>query len=75
VVLDGCDTGVPNRTIGGESLQEMIDRIVRDCAAGARNHGRYVSCVGKAINDLKKAGLISGGEKGAIQSCAARSGG
>ena len=38
-----------------------------------KNHGKYVSCVTKAANDLRKAGLITGTEKGQITSEAAQS--
>jgi hypothetical protein len=36
------------------------------------NHGQFVSCVSHMTNDLKKAGTITGQQKGAIQSCAAQ---
>lgn len=38
-----------------------------------KNHGKYVSCVAKATNAAKAAGLISGSEKGLIQKAAAQS--
>ena len=44
-----------------------------DCAVDVGTHGNFVSCVSHLTNDLKKAGIISGKEKGAIQRCAARS--
>jgi hypothetical protein len=37
----------------------------------ARNHGDFVNEVVKLTNEWKKAGLITGAQKGAIQSCAA----
>jgi hypothetical protein len=40
--------------------------------AGASNHGGFVSCVSHTTNALEKAGVISGAQKGAIQSCAAQ---
>ena len=42
------------------------------CADGAENHGEFVSCVSHLTNGLKPR-VLSGAEKGAIQSCAARS--
>ncbi len=70
VVIDGCDSGVPNLPVNsGCNISDEIMVI----AAGARNHGQFVSGVGRLTNDLKKAGLISGRERGAIQSCAASS--
>lgn len=69
VVIDGCDSGVPNLVLpGGGTILTLIEQ----CAAGAGNHGQFVSCVSHAMNELKKAGLISGSQKGAIQSCAAQ---
>jgi hypothetical protein len=68
VVIDGCDSGVPNTTFAtGCRITDQIN----DCAVGAGNHGGFVSCVAHLTNDLKKDGVISGNQKGAIQSCAA----
>jgi hypothetical protein len=50
-------------------MQGVIDA----CAAAALNHGDFVSCVAHATNEWRRAGLISGKEKGVIQSCAAGS--
>jgi len=70
VVIDGCDSGVANLLLGdGCTISDMI----ADCAAGASNHGQFVSCVAHLTNWLKSEGLISGREKGAIQRCAAGS--
>lgn len=71
VIIDGCDTGVANAVVDEDTLCTISDLIV-ECAAGATNHGDFVSCVAHVTNTLKKAGLISGKEKGAIQSCAAQ---
>ena len=69
VVIDGCDTGVQNELLGdGCSINDLIG----ECADNATNHGNFVSCVSKLTNDLKKSGIITGQEKGAIQSCAAQ---
>ena len=67
--IDGCDTGIPDLDVNGTPLSELID----ECAANAKNHGKFVSCVNKIINPLKKAGVISGSEKGRITRCAAKS--
>lgn len=70
IVIDGCDTGIDNQTLeNGSTMQGVIDA----CAAAAINHGDFVSCVAHATNEWKGAGLISGKEKGVIQSCAAGS--
>ena len=70
VVIDGCDSGVENIWFDDGCT---ITDLVMDCAVGARNHGQFVRCVSHVTNYLKKAGIISGKEKGAIQRCAARS--
>ena len=66
VVIDSCDSGVPNTVLTGCSISDLVGQ----CAAGATNHGRFVSCVSHLTNDLKKDGVISGEQKGAIQDCA-----
>ena len=69
VVIDGCDSGVPNTVFDdGCSISDQV----AECAEGAKNHGKFVSCVAKLTNNLKKAGIITGAQKGAIQSCAAQ---
>lgn len=68
-MIDGCDSGVPNTLLpGGCTIADQV----AECAAGAANHGAFVSCVAALTNQLKEDGLISGAQKGAIQSCAAR---
>ncbi|HEX9669521.1 MAG TPA: PA domain-containing protein [Thermoanaerobaculia bacterium] len=68
VVIDGCDSGVANDVFADGCT---ISDAVNACAAGAANHGAFVSCVTKATNDFKKQGLLTGAEKDAIQGCAA----
>lgn len=70
VVIDGCDSGVPNLVlVAGCTLADAI----AGCANGATNHGKYVSCVSDLTNSLKKAGVLTGAQKGAIERCAAQS--
>lgn len=69
VVIGTCDSGVPNTT---SPTGCTISDLVQHCAAGAKNHGGFVSCVANLTNDLKKAGIITGNQKGSIQSCAAK---
>lgn len=70
VVIDGCDSEVDNVFV--TSCSTMSD-LIADCAASANNHGQFVNCVASLTNDWKSNGLISGQEKGKIQSCAAGS--
>src|SRR5262245_56796789 len=69
VVIDGCNTGVPDTSLPSGST---ISDLIAACAEGVSNHGQFVSCVAHVTNDLKKAGTITGQQKGAIQSCAER---
>lgn len=69
VVIDNCDSTVPNTVFPNGCT--ISDRI-QQCAAGAQSHGQFVSCVAHLTNDLKRAGVITGQQKGAIQSCAAQ---
>lgn len=70
VVIDGCDSGVPNTLFANGCT---ISDLIAQCAAGAKNHGQFVSCVTHLTNSLKDQGLITGEQKSAIQSCAAKS--
>jgi hypothetical protein len=68
VVIAGCNSGVPNYVLPtGCTIMDLL----ADCA-GARNKGQYTKCVAQVTNDLVKWGVITGKEKGAIQSCAAK---
>ncbi len=69
VVIDGCDSGVPNHL--GEDGCTMVD-LIDQIAAAATNHGGFVSAVAALTNAYKKEGIITGKEKGKIQSCAAQ---
>ncbi len=67
---DGCPETPEDEVAGddGCSIEQLCP-----CEAEWRNHGAYVSCVAHAAKTLRRAGLISGAEKGAIQSSAAKS--
>lgn len=70
VIIDGCDSGVANPvSASGCSLSDAIHAL----RAGAPNHGAFVSQLSRMLNDLVRQGRLTGAEKGAIQSCAARS--
>lgn len=69
ILIGGCDTGVTDQILDDHTT---ISGRIAECASDPKNHGQFVSCVAKLTNDLKKAGYITGKEKGAIQSCAAR---
>lgn len=69
VVIDGCNAGVPNTLFPSACT---ISDLIAACAEGASNHGQFVTFVSRLTNDLKKAGTITGQQKGAIQSCTAQ---
>lgn len=70
VVINGCDSGVGNTLFDdGCKISDLID----ECAAGATNHGEFVSCVAHLVIDLSKAGAISAQDAASIIVCAAQS--
>lgn len=74
LVIDGCDTGVPNFMLCDGGSASSFAGVIAACCAGATNHGQFVSCVTQAANGWKNAGLITGAQKGAITSCTGQSG-
>jgi len=69
IIIDGCDTGVDDHLLTDGST---ISGKIANFATDAKNHGDFVSRVARFTNKLKKAGIITGKEKGAIQRCAAK---
>ena len=68
VIIGGIDSGVPNLLLSsGSTISDMI----ASAAIEAENHGQFVSSVAAIANDLMKSGVISGSQKGGLQSCAA----
>jgi hypothetical protein len=68
VVIDSCNSGVANSLVtNGCKISDLIE----GCADGASTHSKFVSCVSKVTNSLKKKGTITNAQKNAIQSCAA----
>jgi len=70
IVIDGCNTGVTNTLFAnGCSVSDLISHI----SANSGNHGNFVSGVSQLTNALRNAGLITGRQKGTIESCSAGS--
>jgi hypothetical protein len=70
VVIEGCNSGVSNPlSSDGCTISDKIAELASDPA----NHGHFTSAVAHYTDDLKNDGLITGQEKGAIQSCAGQS--
>lgn len=69
LVIGGNDTGVAN-TVDAEgcSLADKVSNV----AASSKNKGAFVSGVAGLTNDLVAQGIISGKQKGKIQSAAAK---
>ncbi len=67
IVIGERDTGVMDRLHEGRLISERIE----ECAAEAKNHGQFVRCVSALANELKKAEIISGKDRWALQICAA----
>ena len=69
IVIGAINTGVPNTLFAnGCTMSDLIAQL----AASARNHGQFVSSVAHLTNEWVQAGLITGQQKGAIQSAAAK---
>lgn len=69
IVIDGCETLVANEVLDGGCT--MSDRIAQ-CAAGAGDHGGFVSCVGDLARTWKNDDWIEGRQAGSLKSCAGR---
>jgi hypothetical protein len=60
-------------TTGCSLVQSCPCKGPRGTSRAWKNHGEYVSCVTQTANNLARAGLITGSEKGSITSEAAQS--
>lgn len=69
IMIDGCDTGVPNAPIPGGSIATYV---VDFCAADPRNHGQFVSCVNHRAKELRNQGWITQQQRNELQHCAAQ---
>jgi hypothetical protein len=70
IVLGTLDTGVPNTLF---STGCTSADLIADLKAGAATHGDFVSAVSHLTNTWNATGLITGVQKGAVQSAAAQS--
>lgn len=75
VVVQTCNSGVPNRfnilRRPGCTISDLIAKV----DSRASNHGQFVRGVTHLTKALKRAGVLGGREKRAIQRCAARTDG
>jgi hypothetical protein len=71
LLFDTCDTGILNTVnANGCTTADVFDEMFDDCL-DAKNHGKFVSCVSHQTNILKRTKIITGKQKGKIQSCVA----
>lgn len=70
VFVGTTNTGVENTFFTNGCT---ISDYVALAAAGAKNHGSFVSAVAHLTNGLRDAGVISNGDKAALQTAAAHS--
>ena len=69
IIIGDCDSGVQNQLFpDGCTMRDLIGQ----CAANVKTQGTFVSCVDNLTTGWKKKGYISGREKDAIVSCAAK---
>jgi Zn-dependent metalloprotease len=69
VVIDGCNTGVPN---SGTPTGCTITELLSECAENAATHTAYTDCVAQTTSSLVSAGIITNKQKSDIQRCAAQ---
>ena len=72
IIIAAINTGVPNHLFpNGCTMSDLL----KDLKNGSATHGDYVSAVAHLTNQWNADGLITGAQKGAIQSAAARNNG
>jgi len=74
VLINGVDTGIANTGANpaGCTFADLMQEMIDECLDGAKNHGKFVSCVSHETNILKRAKTITGKQKGKIQSIVAK---
>jgi hypothetical protein len=70
VMIDACDTGIPNVT--AEDGCTMNDQTAA-CILSARTHGMLVRCVSELANHWDRNGIIEPSQKAILVRCAAKS--
>ena len=70
IVIDECNTGVMLFPADAEDLSSSLE----ECGNGVKNHGQYMKCVSSELQDAVSEDILTGAQKGDIESCAAKSG-
>ena len=74
VVIDGCNTGVPNRMVFGEPCGTMMSDVIDVLEAGTyKNHGAFVREMAQLTEMWVEIGLITEEEKDMLMACAGQS--
>ncbi len=69
LAVAGCETNVENEILAdGCTMADLIG----ECEENAENHGAFAGCVTRLTNDWAREGLLTSGDRGAIQRCAGR---
>ncbi|HSA96718.1 MAG TPA: SGNH/GDSL hydrolase family protein [Acidobacteriota bacterium] len=69
VIVGESDSGVPNTLLSSGST---ISDLIMQAAFQAKNHGEFVSAVASITNGLVRDRVITGNQKGVLESLAAR---
>lgn len=69
IVVDGCDSGAANEVLAsGCSISDLLG----ECASNARNHGGFVLCSSRLLDELRSMAVITPREQQRIHTCVAR---
>ena len=71
LAVKDCDSGVDNVLFEEDGC--TMNDLIADCAEGALNQRKFVSCIDKLTRGWKKDGCITGKQKDAIKKCATKS--
>lgn len=72
ILVGACDTGVPNTVNehGCTLAQQLaLDDVLASAAAGAKNHGGFVSTIARYLGEKVQDGVITEAEHEAIMNC------
>jgi hypothetical protein len=55
IVIGDCNTGITDKNCE----DKLISKRIAECAKEVKNHGKFVSCVARLANELKREGIIT----------------
>ena len=71
--MNGSQSGVTTIVNSVDTSGCTIQDAVNACAASARNHGQYVSCIAHLANSLRKNNVITNAQSKEMKTGAAKS--